>query len=302
MKWIFTVCTLLFTNSIFCQDISGKWVGNYGKSLLSSDVNKLEVNIELNDDSIVKGTSRLEYGRDKYEYYVINGTYNKNDSTIYFSENVEIDVNMGMLASNVMGNYTMKLKVLDTVMRFEGKWRENGDGMLKMMATRVWLEKSIKKETTAAPIVAAKTPEKKPTEINNRSREKPVVKKERDRIIQRQIEIDTIEQDSIRIDIIDNAKIDNDVISLYLDDSLLINKVTISKNPVTFYLFLDSRHTYRSLRLVAESYGSMPPCTAHMKVTTCSSLHWFDLRSTYQSDAVVEFYLKGTRDANPTTR
>lgn len=301
MRHLLFIPLLFVLFNCYSQDISGRWTGNYGKSFFSTDVNKLEVNIELYNDSIVKGTSRLEYGRDKYEYYVINGIYNRADSSIYFSENVEIDVNVGMLTSTVMGNYTMKLKMYDTVMRFEGKWRENGEGLLSQMATRVWLEKSLNKEQSITPV-----PELKPIEENEPEKitqeEKTAEKKEREIIIQRQIEIDTIEQDTIRIDIIDNAKIDNDVISLYIDDSLLINRATISSTPITFYIYLSRDHNYRSLRLVAESYGNMPPCTAHMKVTTCKSLYRFDLRSTYQSDAVVEFYLKGTKNANPTSR
>ncbi len=266
-------------------------MGNYGKNLFDADVNKLVVDIELYNDSLIKGTSHLHYGKDHYEYYVINGVYRKQDSTIYFSEDKEIDVNVGMLTTTVMGNYTMKLKMYDTAMRFEGKWRQNGEGLLTKMATRVWLEKIPKKIQPPVPATVANTPERK-IPINSPDNKKD----SRETIIQRQTEIDTIEQDSIRIDIIDNARIDNDVISLYLDDSLVIHKQAISKEPITFYIFLDRYHTFRSIRLVAESYGSMPPCTAHMRVTTCKSFHSFDLRSTYQSDAVAEFYLKGTRN------
>ncbi len=298
--FIFTIMRLLpfipllfVSYTCYCQDISGKWTGNYGKSFFDVDVNKLEVNIELYNDSLVKGTSRLAYGRDKYEYYVINGFYRKQDSSIYFSEDKEIDVNVGMMTTNVMGNYTMKLRIYDTLMRFEGKWRENGEGLLAQMATRVWLEKSIKKTPPVEPAKIVTTIAEAKTSITKDTSGKKT--KEREIIIQRQIEIDTIEQDSIRIDIIDNARIDNDVISLYLGDSLVIHKQTISKEPITFYIFLDRHHTFRSLRLVAESYGSMPPCTAHMRVTTCKSIHTFDLRSTYQYDAMVEFKLNGTR-------
>lgn len=301
MRLLLFIPFLLLCCIGYGQDISGKWTGNFGKNFNNKDVNKLIINLEVYNDSLVKGTSRLEYESNKYEHYIIKGAYRKLDSTIYFSEDNEIDVNMGMLAPTVMGNYTMKLKVYDTVMRFEGKWRENGEGLLSQMATRVWLEKSLNKEQSITPV-----PELKPTVQNEPEKitpeEKTAEKKEREIIIQRQIEIDTIEQDTIRIDIIDNAKIDNDVISLYLDDSLLINRATISGTPLTFYIYLSGEHTYRSLRLVAESYGNMPPCTAHMKVTTCKSLYRFDLRSTYQSDAVVEFYLKGTKNANPTSR
>mgnify|MGYP001248210154 CR=1 FL=1 len=300
MRLLLFIPLLLLSYTCYCQDISGKWTGNYGKSFFDIDVNKLEVNIELYNDSLVKGTSRLAYGKDKYEYYVINGIYRKQDSTIYFSEDKEIDVNVGMMTTNVMGNYTMKLKVYDTVMRLEGKWRENGDDLFNMMTSRVWLEKSSKKTPSVEPAKIVTTATEVKTPIIKDTQGKKT--KDREIIIQRQIDIDTIEQDSIRIDIIDNARIDNDVISLYLDDSLVIHKQTISKDPITLYIFLDRYHTFRSLRLVAESYGSMPPCTAHIKVSTCQSIHTFDLRSTYQYDAMIEFYLKGTRKVNPPVR
>lgn len=257
-----------------------------------SNTNQLVVEIEVYNDSLIKGTSRLEYERDKFEHYVIKGVYNTRDSTIYFSEEQEIEVNPGLLANTVMGNYTMKLKMYDTVMRMEGKWRQNGNGLLTKMATRVWLEKSIKKSPPAKTVsTASASVQPDPVGTNNTTTGK---KKERETIIQRQIEIDTIEQDSIRIDIIDNARIDNDIISLYLDDSLVAHKQLISKVPLTFYFSLNNTPV-RTIKLVAESYGSMPPCTAHMRVITCKSIHTFDLRSTYQTNAAVEFYLKGTR-------
>lgn len=293
MKYLFVILLLLLLPvAMYSQDISGKWTGNYGKSFFGTDVNKLEVNIELYNDSLVKGTSHLQYEKDHYEYYVITGVYRKQDSTIYFSESQEIDVNVGMLTSTVMGNYTMKLKALDTALRFEGKWRQNGDGLLAKMATRVWLEKVIKKDSVAQPRLTADVP-KEPEQASQKH--SAAKKDKRETVIQRQIEIDTIEQDTIRIDIIDNARIDNDVISLYVDDKLVAHKQLISKVPVTFYISLNSSTPLRTIKLVAESYGSMPPCTAHMRVITCQSIHTFDLRSTYQTNAAVEFYLKGTR-------
>lgn len=301
MKVLTFLFIVVLPYTSLCQDISGKWTGNYGKSILSADINTLVVDIELYNDSLVRGASHLFYGRDKYEHYIINGVYRKEDSTIYFSEDEEIDVNPGILAATVKGNYTMKLKVNDTAMRFEGKWRQNGSGLMNMMATKVWLEKKIKPQPSPLKTVKLSSPpptpasEKQPVKRDDRKDENEIV-------IQREIEIDTIEQDSIRIDIIDNAKIDNDVISVYLDDNVVIHKHTLSRVPATFYMFLDEKITMRTIRVAAESYGNMPPCTAHMKVTTCKSIYTFDVQSTYRTDAVVEFYLKGSRNPNPALR
>ncbi|HEY9177577.1 MAG TPA: hypothetical protein VIN07_07800, partial [Flavipsychrobacter sp.] len=186
MKYLSIFFSLLLPTVACCQDISGKWVGNYGKSLLSTDVNKLEVNIELYNDSLVKGTSHLQYGKDHYEYYVINGVYRKQDSTIYFSEDKEIEVDVGMLTTTVMGNYTLKLKVYDATMRFEGKWRENGDGLLAMMATKVWLEKVKWRDTLVTPAAEkADEPIQPKTAGGNVSTHK---KDERETVIQKEIE------------------------------------------------------------------------------------------------------------------
>ncbi|MBZ0098696.1 MAG: hypothetical protein K8F30_06405 [Taibaiella sp.] len=301
MKVLTFLFIVVLPYTSFCQDISGKWAGNYGKSILSSDINTLVVDIELYNDSLVRGASHLFYGRDKYEHYIINGVYRKEDSTIYFSEDEEIDVNLGMLATTVMGNYTMKLKVNDTAMRFEGKWRQNGNGLMNMMATKVWLEKKIKPQTppsnTAQLSGTPTTPASERQTVKQDDR-----KDENEIVIQREIEIDTIEQDSIRIDVIDNARIDNDVISIYVGDKLIVHKHTISREPSTFYISLGPDDTMRTIRIVAESYGTMPPCTAHMKVTTCKSIYTFDVQSTYRTDAAVEFHLKGSWNPNPALR
>ena len=70
----------------YCQDLSGKWYGNYAKSFLGSNVDELVIELELYNDSLIRGTSKLFYGRNNYEHYVLKGVYRKSDSTIYFSE------------------------------------------------------------------------------------------------------------------------------------------------------------------------------------------------------------------------
>lgn len=282
---------LSYSFAAYSQDISGKWKGNYGKSFLSASINELVVDIELLDDSTVTGTSHLYYGGDKYEHYVINGHYHSVDSTIYFSEDEEIDVKLGMLASNVMGNYTMKLSVKDTLMRFEGKWKENGSGLMSMMATRVWLEKPIPKKTTiqettvttAAEIKDTITPLSKDTITKTNV---PPIR------ILRVIEVDSTEQDSIRIEITDNARIDNDMISLYINDALVIHKQRISNTPLVVKTSVSKNNPQISIRMQAESYGSMPPCTARLSIITPKTSYAVDVESNYSTSGGISIVLK----------
>lgn len=265
--------------SIYAQDISGEWKGNYTGFLNMTETRELIVNIELVDDKIIKGYSYLKYGGERHEKYVIEGIYYKEDSLLIFSEVEEISVNLGALGfgGNVPGTYTMKLSVKDSIMRLYGKWKEEGSSSFGLMNSKVWLEKKIPYSPPVKKIESDSS--KEITEQLKRNTE-----------IQRIIELDEEESQNIQIEIVDNAKIDGDVISVYINDGLIINKQSISEVPLkqTFSVNEDST----VLKMSAISIGSMPPCTAQMTIITSKNRHVFELSGNFTRNAAVEFRLK----------
>lgn len=267
------------------QELSGTWRGNYGKSLLSQSIEKLEVDIELYNDSLIKGSSHLYYSKDKYEHYEINGWFRMSDSTIYFSEDKEIAVKNSFLGTNVMGNYTMKLMANDTMMRLEGKWKENGNN-LQMMATKVWLEKPIpRKRDTAKEVSTIHKKHADTVAYKTAPVERPV------KII-KVIEIDSAEADSITIEITDNARIDNDMVSVFINDGLVLHKQTISRKPLVVHTTLTKTNPESVIRMKAESYGSMPPCTARMSIITPQTSYVADVESNYATNGAIIIRLR----------
>jgi len=267
---VFFFLTLLTS----AQDISGVWVGNYRPTLFSSTPEKLVVEIFVYNDSLITGASHLYYKNDQYEHYKIYGRFKKKESIIYFSEDSTIAVKLGIMDKNCLGNYTMKLTSTGNMLEMRGRWEDNSTALSRCQSTGVWLEKEVNEDI-------------------KQTISKPVDKNlERKSDIQSLVEISNAEKDSIRVELYDNGIIDNDSASLYLDDSLLLHKQFVSNKPISLYISLDKQRPLSKLKLAAESLGSIPPCTVLMIITTKKKRYEVNLSSNFNSNGVVEFFLK----------
>lgn len=278
----FLLITLCHTG--ISQDISGTWTGNYGRSLLTVRPQKLVVEIFLYNDSLVSGASHLYYRNNKYEHYSIKGVYRKRDSTIIFAEDSSIRVKLGFFETNALGTYKTKLSFTDTSMRQEGRWRDN-ERFLGAGSSTVWLEKKLpvaKKDT-------ALNKETAPGQIPAVAVDKML---DRETDIQSLLEIAASDKDSIRIAVYDNGIVDNDSVTVYTDYNCVFNKRRISSDPIVFYVSLDQNNPISKVRMVAESLGSIPPCTALMIITTKHKRYEVNLSSNFNKNATVELFLK----------
>jgi hypothetical protein len=256
------------------QDISGVWVGNYKPSLFTATPEKLVVEISIYNDSIITGASHLYYKHQQYEHYKIYGVYKKEESLIYFSEDSTIAVKLGPMDENCPGRYTMKLTSTDNLLEMTGRWEDNSVSMFQCPPSGVWLEKKVDKNIN---------------QTNSASKDKRL---ERRSDIQSLIEISSAEKDSILIELYDNGIVDHDSASIYLDDSLLLYKQFVSGKPISFYVSLDKQTPISKLKLVAENLGSIPPCTVLMLIRAKKKRFEVNLSSNFNSNAVVEFFLK----------
>jgi len=272
----FSLVNLFFCLNLLlsAQDISGVWVGNYKPTLFASTPEKLVIEIFVYNDSLITGASHLYYKHDQYEHYKIYGRFQKKESIIYFSEDSTIAVKLGFLDENCLGNYTMKLTSTGNMLEMKGRWEDNSTSLLRCHSTGVWLEKKVNEEI--------KQTISKPMDKNL----------ERKSDIQSLVEISDVEKDSILIELYDNGIIDNDSASLYLDDSLLVHKQFVSNKPFSLYISLDKQRPLSKLKLAAESLGTIPPCTVLMIITTKKKRYEVNLSSNFNSNGVVEFFLK----------
>ncbi len=269
------VMTNIGTN-IFGQDINGRWTGNYSKKLFMTRPKILIVNLDIYNDSLVTGTTHLKYQGSDFEHYTVSGIYNIEDSTISFTEDSTLGVKLSFGASTCLGRYAMKLKVTDTSYRLEGTWTDKSSSLLGCGKSGVWLQRKLDSTTMKT------------------------IRQQNDKNLQREtrttslIELDVDEQDSIKVEIWDNTKIDNDRISFYVNEAKVIDNHVITKERITFFVPLpDIASKIYRLRLIAESMGSTPPCTAHVLITTTKNKKYeLDLTSTMGTNAAIELFAK----------
>ena len=229
------------------------------------------VNLQVAADNVVTGTSHLYYNnKNHYEHYAVRGHYNPEDSTIFFSEDSVISVNMFLDMTTCMGDYKMKLTATDTLLKLNGKWYENhklgsGCGNSGVWFTKILPQKPAKKEDKNLERVAE---------------------------VQRLIELDHAERDSIRLELRDNAQVDGDIVSVYFNDSLIIHKEKLNATPIVFYISIPEDVGICNLKMAAESLGSVPPCTALMNIVTKLKSYEVGLSSSMSNNSLVQFFLK----------
>jgi hypothetical protein len=270
----FTVVILFLIQHTQGQQISGTWVGNYGRSFLTSRPQKLVVELSLSNDSVINGMSHLYYLNNKYEHYRISGIYHAADSSINFKEDSTIAVWLGLFSSNCLGNYTMKLSFTDTTMRWDGKWRDNDRFIFHCPSSSVYLEKRLPMNKAAEP------PAKKDTVLSRASE------------VQNLVEYSKEEKDSVLVSIYDNGDIDGDSVSVYFDDRPVLSRVRISDKPLQFYVNLDPAVPTHKIFMAAESLGAIPPCTALLIIKTKKHRYEMNLSSNFSKNAVLEFFFK----------
>jgi hypothetical protein len=321
-KWLMIpIFVLLFSQNSFSQnDITGNWEGMFYTEASELGQPKLLVEIFSFKDSLFAGLAHLYYRKNKYEHYRIEGRYLEEDSLLIFMEVSTIAVDLGNYG-NCLGTYMMKLKADGNYLLMEGIWTAHIRGCADNV--KVNLRKKIpetlkepapqkKKPAVRKPVVknkpaprtnpvkrepgvveSAPPPVKKNTPVIKTRPLLPEIISQRQTDIQSLLEIDMADKDSIRVDIYDNAEIDGDSVSVYENEVQRVYKKRITASPIRFYVSLNKNvNPIVHLRLVAESMGSIPPCTALMIVTTKSKRYEVHLSSNFKKNATVELFLR----------
>ncbi len=116
-----------------------------------------------------------------------------------------------------------------------------------------------------APVNAPKNKmeETQKTENSSRSVPLPKVLVERENNLVRTI---TTSEENIQVELYDNGTIDNDSITVYHNNQLVISNGRLSFNPISFKIKCTKSDSRHELIVVAENLGDIPPNTALMVI------------------------------------
>lgn len=100
-----------------------------------------------------------------------------------------------------------------------------------------------------------------------------------------------VKSSRIKVDLFDDGDIDNDIVSVYFNNALVVDKRSLTAQAHSFSINLVPGKT-NELVLVAENLGSIPPNTALMIITDGTARHEVRLSADMKNNASVRFELK----------
>lgn len=97
----------------------------------------------------------------------------------------------------------------------------------------------------------------------------------------------------ILIEIFDNAEIDGDRVSVYHNDTLIVNNKTLLKEPITIRIHANAANRMQEFTMIAENLGTIPPNTALMRITADSRVYKLSVKTDMKTNAKIVFYYDG---------
>lgn len=97
----------------------------------------------------------------------------------------------------------------------------------------------------------------------------------------------------ILIELFDNAQIDGDRVSVYHNNTLIVNNKMLTKEPITMKIHADAANRMHEFVMIAENLGSIAPNTALMRVTAGNKTYKLSVKTDLQTNAKIVFYYDG---------
>ncbi len=99
----------------------------------------------------------------------------------------------------------------------------------------------------------------------------------------------TVKDPEVVVKIYDNGEIDDDTISVYLDNKLVLSQKRLTASPLTLKFTISDDDSDHELIMVAENLGRIPPNTSLMIVESGSQRFDVRITSNEQKNAMVRF-------------
>jgi len=264
-KILLFICCFSPAVSLFSQQVNGHWYG-IGKMPATRDYHQYLSELVLRQkgkqvwgeldyyfrDSLVKVpirgsfdpiSRRLSILPFSMIYYRSPSARNSIDVTLSGNFNLLVSKTESVLSGSLVPDADHKYTVPEINYRFT---RSDDTSDLVMMNEEPVIQK---------PVLIAAEPVPQPEPADDFTKRTKVYTKELE-----------LENPSIRLEIYDNGEIDGDMISLYLNDKLVLPKVTLTHKAVRLTINLDPSLPFNELSMFAENLGTKPPNTAALIV------------------------------------
>jgi hypothetical protein len=269
---------LTFSGATVAQNLAGIW---RGKRTQVSGGCFPEYFIELHvtyagSNVMILGNAYNYYDKDRFTKINFTGRYNPLTKRMVIIENLVLQFNVPAHCIPCIKTYDLNYTKNDSVEAFIGEWKghEMGNNTL-CPPGRIQLNR----ETTSifpVDVFQSDTLNKLQKALALVDREKEVI---------RELVFDTSQ---IKIDIYDNAEIDDDTVSVFLNNTLLLYKKRLTATALSLQVTAYPNTDYE-LMMYADNLGKIPPNTSLMIITAGTKKYELRISSSEKKSAVIRF-------------
>jgi hypothetical protein len=331
MRIVFYIVLIVTAPTLLrAQTISGSWYGRADVDLPGMYNNYLTELVIKQKGNRVEGIFGY-YFRDKYQSFIIHGTYNPktreiiilNLPVIYYGSNSTINsidcmTNFrGILITSRVGTRLMgtfyhdgKYKYMcpDLKVSYAIDLDDKSQDSTMVLAARaqIWKPQAddfvvdeVKAPAPVAPAVGVSAPVSSDSTQAAVARPDSAAMADSLRITKSYVNRKAVmnrellvESDSVRLSFYDNGEIDGDSISVFVNQQLVLSHQGLQEKAFNIYLHLDSTREVTEVSMFAENLGRLPPNTALMIVTDGKNRYEVFLSSSLTENATVELRRK----------
>jgi hypothetical protein len=282
MRLILALFLCLMTSVLGAQDLNGIWRGTLTPQAGGCfPVYYLELQISTMNNTI-SGNAYDYFDKARYVRLDFNGRFNANTKRLVLIEEKLLNVQIPRECFACIKTYDLTYSQNGKNEFLTGDFKGfAADRTTPCPPGRITLQRML---TPEFPVQVRQndTLAKIQQSLQLKPREKEVVK------------VYQLDTSHVKIEIYDNAEIDNDTVSVFLNNTLLLYKKRLTDKALLLTLSAFPGTEYE-LMMYADNLGSIPPNTALMVIT--SGKHKYELRvsSSEQKSAVVKFIYNPTQ-------
>ena len=276
MRAVFLLVLLFVTGSLSAQNLTGIWRGtrtqNPGGCFPEYS---LELQITYAGNSIM-GRAYNYYDKDRYTKINFSGRYNPQTKRMVIIESAVLQYNIPSYCIPCIKTYDLSWTQNGLEEALSGEWKGHEMGNTTVCPPgKIYLTRQT---TSIFPIEIVQSDSlssvQKTMSIQNREKE----------IVQNV----TVDTSQIKIELYDNAEIDDDTVSVFLNNTLLLHRKRLTNKALVLNITAFPNTDYE-LMMYAENLGRIPPNTSLMIITAGKKRYEMRISSNEQKNAVVRF-------------
>jgi hypothetical protein len=276
MRLVFSVILLCWSAIVTAQNLTGIWRGSRTQNPGGCFPEySLELQITYAGNSIM-GRAYNYYDKDKFTKINFSGRYNPQTKRMVIIESAVLQ-------------YNIPTHCIPCIKTYDLSWTVNG---IEEALTGEWKGHEMGNATACPPgkiYLTRQTQSIFPVEViqsdSLSSLQKTMSIQKREKEVVQTVILDTSQ---IKIELYDNAEIDDDTVSVFLNNTLLLHRKRLTDKPLVLYISAFPNTEYE-LMMYAENLGRIPPNTSLMIITAGKKRYEMRISSNEQKTAVVRF-------------